>query len=78
MTNALDKFTVDSILSRMHYYRCHDYTELVALGNLLPDIISQHPKVIKNKYVSTHHADATKVVFNNYSFLLLCAFHTCY
>ncbi|XP_061188835.1 uncharacterized protein LOC133197011 [Saccostrea echinata] len=40
-----DKMTVDSVLSRVHYYRCHDYVELLATVHLLPEFIKQHPKV---------------------------------
>ncbi len=42
---GLGGFTMKGVLSGIHYYRCHDYIELVALVNLLPDIVSQHPKV---------------------------------
>ena len=37
--------TVESILSNVHYYRCHDYIELLATVHLLPEFIKQHPKV---------------------------------
>ena len=45
MEAALEEFTLEYALSRIHYYRCHDYIELVALVNLLPEIVAQHPKV---------------------------------
>ncbi|XP_064391836.1 DNA repair protein RAD51 homolog 3-like isoform X2 [Halichondria panicea] len=45
MEAGLSGFTLEGVLSGIHYYRCHDYIELVALVNLLPDIINQHPKV---------------------------------
>lgn len=37
--------TVESVLSGVHYYRCHDYVELLATVHLLPEFIKQHPKV---------------------------------
>ena len=45
MQAALQEFTLEYALSKIYYYRCHDYIELVALVNLLPEIASQHPKV---------------------------------
>ena len=38
-------FTLEKVLAGIHYFRCHDYLELVALVNLLPEFLSQHPKV---------------------------------
>ena len=38
-------YTAESILDGFHYFRCHDYVELVACVNLLPDFIEKHPKV---------------------------------
>jgi len=38
-------FTMEKVLSRIHYYRCHDYVELLATVYLLPDFIKNHPKV---------------------------------
>lgn len=46
MLESADQFTLETILAGMHYFRCHDYLELVALINVLPDFISKHPKVI--------------------------------
>jgi RAD51-like protein 2 len=45
--NSLDGeyFTLDKILSRIFYYRVHDYVEQIALVNLLPNIINQLPNV---------------------------------
>jgi len=37
--------TLDSVLSRIHYYRIHDYIEQMALFNMLPTILKQNPKV---------------------------------
>ncbi len=45
MESGLSELTVEKVLSRIHYYRCHDYIELVALVNLLPDVVRLHPKV---------------------------------
>lgn len=41
----LADFTAEGVLSRIHYYRCHDYIELLATIHLLPDFIKQYPKV---------------------------------
>ena len=45
MLDSSSQFTLEAILAGMHYYRCHDYLELVALINLLPDFIATHTKV---------------------------------
>ncbi len=50
MDAGLKEFTVEKVLSGIHYYRCHDYIELVALINLLPEVVKLHPKV-KSGYV---------------------------
>lgn len=42
---VMTTFTVNSILSRVFYFRCHDYTELIALVHVLPDFLKEHPKV---------------------------------
>ena len=38
-------YTAESVLDGVHYFRCHDYVELVACVNLLPNFIKDHPKV---------------------------------
>lgn len=40
-----DDFTLEKILAGIHYFRCHDYIELVSLVNILPQFISEHAKV---------------------------------
>ncbi|XP_038942551.1 DNA repair protein RAD51 homolog 3 isoform X1 [Rattus norvegicus] len=42
---ALKDFTLENILSHIYYFRCHDYTELLAQVYLLPDFLSDHSKV---------------------------------
>uniref|UniRef100_A0A803SRX0 DNA repair protein RAD51 homolog 3 n=1 Tax=Anolis carolinensis TaxID=28377 RepID=A0A803SRX0_ANOCA len=42
---ALETFSLDNILSHIYYFRCHDYVELLAQVYLLPDFLSEHPKV---------------------------------
>ena len=49
MLECADQFTLEAVLTGMHYFRCHDYLELVALVNILPDFISKHPKVQSQK-----------------------------
>ncbi|XP_071849768.1 DNA repair protein RAD51 homolog 3-like [Apostichopus japonicus] len=42
---CLKDFSVEKILSGIHYFRCHNYTELLALVNLLPQFIKDHEKI---------------------------------
>ncbi|XP_075417639.1 DNA repair protein RAD51 homolog 3 isoform X1 [Tenrec ecaudatus] len=42
---ALEDFTLENILSHVYYFRCRDYTELLAQVYLLPDFALEHPKV---------------------------------
>uniref|UniRef100_A0A8D1MQN9 DNA repair protein RAD51 homolog 3 n=1 Tax=Sus scrofa TaxID=9823 RepID=A0A8D1MQN9_PIG len=42
---ALQDFTLENILSHIYYFRCRDYTELLAQVYLLPDFLSEHSKV---------------------------------
>lgn len=45
MMKVVKDFTLESVLKGIHYFRCHDYIELVALVNILPQFLSQHRKV---------------------------------
>ena len=45
MQETARQFTLEKVLAGIHYFRCHDYLELVALVNLLPEFLTQHPKV---------------------------------
>lgn len=38
-------FTLESILSGIHYFRCHDYVELIAAIHILPKFLVEHTKV---------------------------------
>ncbi|XP_067866790.1 DNA repair protein RAD51 homolog 3 isoform X2 [Heterodontus francisci] len=42
---AAEAFSVSSILSRIYYFRCHDYVELLAQAHLLADFLAEHRKV---------------------------------
>ncbi|XP_028662784.1 DNA repair protein RAD51 homolog 3 [Erpetoichthys calabaricus] len=42
---ALENFTLETILSNIFFFRCHDYVELLAQVHLLPDFLFKHPKV---------------------------------
>ena len=42
---AVAGFSLETVLSSIHLYRCHDYLELLATINILPDFIQLHPKV---------------------------------
>ncbi|XP_001500693.6 DNA repair protein RAD51 homolog 3 isoform X1 [Equus asinus] len=44
-SKALEDFTLENILSHIYYFRCRDYTELLAQVYLLPDFLSEHSKV---------------------------------
>ncbi|XP_033039567.1 DNA repair protein RAD51 homolog 3 isoform X4 [Trachypithecus francoisi] len=50
---ALEDFTLDNILSHIYYFRCRDYTELLAQVYLLPDFLSEHSKVILTNQMTT-------------------------
>ncbi|XP_012384356.1 DNA repair protein RAD51 homolog 3 isoform X5 [Dasypus novemcinctus] len=50
---ALEDFTLENILSHIYYFRCHDYTELLAQIYLLPDFLSEHSKVILTNQMTT-------------------------
>ncbi|KAJ8312903.1 hypothetical protein KUTeg_010276 [Tegillarca granosa] len=43
--DTFKQFTIDYVLSRIHYFRCQDYTELLAIIQLLPEFIHQHSNV---------------------------------
>ncbi|KAJ8402206.1 hypothetical protein AAFF_G00370710 [Aldrovandia affinis] len=42
---ALKEFTVETILSKVFLFCCHDYMELLAEIYLLPNFLAQHPEV---------------------------------
>ena len=46
---AARQFTLEYILSGIHYFRCHDYLELVALVNILPEFLKEHSKVTEQQ-----------------------------
>ncbi|XP_075417641.1 DNA repair protein RAD51 homolog 3 isoform X2 [Tenrec ecaudatus] len=50
---ALEDFTLENILSHVYYFRCRDYTELLAQVYLLPDFALEHPKVILTNQMTT-------------------------
>ncbi|RUS33943.1 hypothetical protein BC938DRAFT_483185 [Jimgerdemannia flammicorona] len=37
--------TLDTVLSRIHYFRVHDFVELLALMRILDEFLKSHPKV---------------------------------
>ncbi|RMC10652.1 hypothetical protein DUI87_12363 [Hirundo rustica rustica] len=45
LRKALETFSLENILSHIYYFRCRDYTELLAQVYLLPEFLSEHPKV---------------------------------
>ncbi|XP_002732740.1 DNA repair protein RAD51 homolog 3-like [Saccoglossus kowalevskii] len=45
LKEVLNDFTVNSILSKIYVYRCNDYIELIATVNLLPQFLTEHPRV---------------------------------
>ncbi|XP_070249334.1 DNA repair protein RAD51 homolog 3 isoform X4 [Myotis yumanensis] len=50
---ALENFTLENILSHIYYFRCHDYTELLAQVYLLSEFLSEHSKVILTNQMTT-------------------------
>jgi len=44
-SNEIHNLTVEGILSRIHYFRVHDYIEEIALLNTLEEFINSHPNV---------------------------------
>lgn len=54
MLESVNQFTLEAILSGIHYFRSHDYLELVALVNLLSEFVSTHPKVAAATTLSLH------------------------
>lgn len=42
---AMKKFQVENILSKIYVFRCHDYMQLIALSHVLSDFLTEHPKV---------------------------------
>ncbi|XP_064438748.1 DNA repair protein RAD51 homolog 3 isoform X6 [Mirounga angustirostris] len=46
---ALEDFTLENILSHIYYFRCRDYTELLAQVYLLPDFLSEHSKLWRQR-----------------------------
>lgn len=44
-TTNLEHFSMESILSNIIVYRCHDYVQLIAVSHLLPDILKEHKEV---------------------------------
>ncbi|XP_054441461.1 DNA repair protein RAD51 homolog 3 isoform X3 [Pteronotus mesoamericanus] len=50
---ALENFTLENILSHIYYFRCRDYTELLAQVYLLSDFLSEHSKVILTNQMTT-------------------------
>lgn len=44
-SEALEDFTLENILSHIYYFRCCNYTELLAQLYLLPEFLSEHSKV---------------------------------
>ncbi|GAQ78819.1 hypothetical protein KFL_000190370 [Klebsormidium nitens] len=37
--------SAETVLSSIHYYRAYDYTEQLAVVNVLPQLLKQHPKI---------------------------------
>ena len=45
LTAPAKQFTMEHVLSSIHYYRCHSYMQLLAIVNTLPDFVAKHNKV---------------------------------
>ena len=42
MKKSLDNFSLQNILKKIHVFRCHDYIQLIALSNTLPEFIKEN------------------------------------
>ncbi|XP_075051171.1 DNA repair protein RAD51 homolog 3 isoform X2 [Mixophyes fleayi] len=42
---AMQRFTLNNILSHIYYFCCHDYIELLAQIHILPEFLAQHSKI---------------------------------
>jgi RAD51-like protein 2 len=42
MGASLAAFTVDRVMERIHLFRCHEVTELLAVLEMLPQYVAQH------------------------------------
>jgi RAD51-like protein 2 len=40
-----DSLSAESILERIHYYRCHNQTELLAVVRILPDLLQSNKRI---------------------------------
>ncbi len=49
---ALNKFNLETILSGVHYFRCHDYVELIAMVHTLPEFLQEHPQVMRSQFMN--------------------------
>ena len=48
----LKEFTEEKILSRIHYYGCHDYQTLLAIVHHLPELLKKHKKASTLTYIT--------------------------
>ncbi|XP_052832996.1 DNA repair protein RAD51 homolog 3 isoform X5 [Octopus bimaculoides] len=46
-------FTTDQVLNGIHYFRCRDYVELLAIIHLLSELIKDRPKVVLTNQMTT-------------------------
>ncbi|XP_040277877.1 DNA repair protein RAD51 homolog 3 isoform X2 [Bufo bufo] len=50
---AMQRFTLNNILSKTHYFSCQNYAELLAQIFVLSDFIAQHTKVVITNQMTT-------------------------
>ena len=43
--NEASRYTLETILSRIHYFRCYSHIQLIALINTLHQFIAKHSQV---------------------------------
>lgn len=43
------QYTLETILKRIHYYRCHSYIQLIALSNILHQSVAQCENKVSTK-----------------------------
>jgi len=47
LQEALDAFSLQNILKKIHVFRCHDYVQLIALSHTLPGFIKENSGKVK-------------------------------
>ena len=49
LKDEASQYTLETILKRIHYYRCHSYIQLIALSNILHQSVAQCENKVSTK-----------------------------